>query len=343
VARAGGVAGDRLRVRDDQNASALRAYLVTGSMEEGSIVVRHSGRAYAGADDLRRMQATVAAAFATTGLRVGDLAWLSRQQTHRHLSLDIRLWEDGDGQVVGWTFFRVNGGFNTFVAPGYGDPAFVDELLDVIDEAARTAVAAGDALTGLYYTYGVDLARSEEDRALATALQRRGFAPVPSTGGVLRRDLDRLPPPAVPAGYRLRAVETPAHVLGRVEAHRAAFAPSDVTQKMYERVRRTWPYRPELDRIATTEDDEVVAFCTAWIDEENAAGLLEPVGTHPAHRRRGLAKAVCLDALRALRDAGARIAEVGFENTAAFATYQSIGFARIAEDLVFRRDVVPLP
>jgi ribosomal protein S18 acetylase RimI-like enzyme len=268
---------------------------------------------------------------------VGDLAWLSRHQTHRHLALDVRLWHDGAGHLVGWTFVRANGGFNVFVAPGHAAPAFLDELLGVVEATARAAGAAGDAATALY-TYGVDLARSDEDRALAAALRRRGFAPAPATGGLLRLALDRLPAPEPPAGYRLAAVDTPAQVVGRVEAHRAAFAPSELTLAMYERVRRTWPYRPDLDRVAATAAGEVVAFCTAWLDGANAAGLLEPVGTHPAHRRRGLARAVCLDALRVLRDAGARTAEVGFGTEAALATYRSLGFARVADDLVFRKD-----
>lgn len=295
-----------------------------------------ANRVYAGADDLRRMQAAVAAAFASTGMRVGDLAWLSRHQTHRHLALDIRLWEDDAGQLVGWTFFRPNGGFNVFLAPGQGEPAFVDALLDVIDETARRAVAAGDPLDSLY-TYGIDLSRSAEDRALAAALERRGFAPEAATGGLLRRGLGQVAVPVVPAGYRLATVETAEQVTGRVDAHRAAFAPSALTLEQYARVRRAWPYRPELDRIVTTDDGVVVAFCTAWIDEANGAGLLEPVGTHPTHQRRGLAKAVCLDALHALRVAGAHTAEVGFGTEAAFATYRSIGFTLGAADLVYRR------
>jgi predicted N-acetyltransferase YhbS len=127
-------------------------------------------------------------------------------------------------------------------------------------------------------------------------------------------------------------------MLGRVTAHQAAFAPSDLIVERYERVQARWPYRPELDRIVLTESGEIVAFCTAWNDEENAAGLLEPVGTHPAHQRRGLARAVCLDALRALRAAGARTAQVGFGSAAGQATYQSIGFALAAADTVYRRD-----
>ena len=79
----------------------------------------------------------------------------------------------------------------------------------------------------------------------------------------------------------------------------------------------------------------MVAFCTAWLDAQNASRLFEPVGTHPDHQRRGLARAVCLDACRALRAAGARTAQVGFTTQAGFATYSSLGFTRSGPDLIF--------
>jgi predicted N-acetyltransferase YhbS len=303
-------------------------------------VTARAGRPYAGAADLRRMEAALAAAYGGTSLRVGDLAWLSREHTHRELSLDIRLWEDAQGRLIAWTWFRPDGEFNAFVAPGAGHAALFDELLAVVDAAARAAVAAGDPPVGLA-TYGIDPARSAEDRGLAAALRRAGFRPDPDAGGVLTPSLERLPEPVLPAGYRLGWVQTRAHLLGRVEAHRAAFAPSELTARKYERVQRTWCYRPELDRVVLTGADEVAAFCTAWLDAANAAGLLEPVGTAPAHRRRGLARAVCTDALRALRTAGARTAQVGFGSAAAYATYRAAGFARRGADLAFRRDPAP--
>lgn len=293
-------------------------------------------RPYAGAEDLRRMQAAVARAYAITTLRVGDVAWLMRYQTHRHLSLDIRLWEDDSGSIVGWVYLRSFGGFNVFVAPGFADEALLDEMLGVVEEMARASVAAGDPPVGLY-TYAVDVRYSAEDRALAAALERHGFRVDQKSGGVLTRPLEGLPEVVVPAGYRLGWVRTRAELLGRVAAQQAAFAPSDLTVERYERVTRTWPYRPELDRIVLTDDDEVVAFCTAWLDAENAAGLLEPVGTHPAHQRRGLAKAVCLDALYALRAAGAKTAQVAYAREAAAATYRSLGFEDSASDTVYRK------
>ena len=71
-------------------------------------------------------------------------------------------------------------------------------------------------------------------------------------------------------------METRADVISRVEAHRAAFAPSELTFKKYDRARRSWAYRPELDRVVCAPDGEVAAFCTAWLDEQNRAGLLDP-------------------------------------------------------------------
>jgi len=294
-------------------------------------------RAYAGMVDLRRMQASLAAAFLTTSLRIGDLAWLALHHSHRELSLDIRLWERSDGRLIGWTFFRSKGEFNVFTVPGYADDGLVDEMLTVIEQAAHAAISAGDPPVTLH-TYGIDPNRSDEDRLVSVALQRDGFE-LAQQGGVLMLPLDQVGEPFLPGGYRLDAVRDRDLVISRVEAHRAAFAPSDLNLEKYERVRRTWPYRPELDRIITTDDGVGVAFCTAWIDEENASGLLEPVGTAPAHQRRGLATAVCLDALRALRDAGARTAQVGYESDAALATYQTIGFEPRWHEVSFRKPI----
>jgi len=296
-----------------------------------------TSRPYSDATDLRRIQALVARAYQITSLRVGDLAWLTRYYTHLDLALRVRLWEDDPGRLVGWTYLRHFGGFNVGVAPGHADAALLDEMLSVVDVTARASIVAGDPPVSLY-TYGLDLSRSDEDRALAAALELHGFHAMPSTGGVMTRSLDQVPEPELPPGYHLGWVQTQEQMIGRVEAQRSAFAPSTFVLEHYERVRRTWPYRADLDRVALDENGSVVAFCTAWLDEENAAGLLEPVGTDPAHQRRGLARAVCTDALRALREAGAKIAQVGYESEAGRATYGSVGFTLSATDLVLRRD-----
>lgn len=307
-------------------------------------------RAFTGPVDLRRMQEAVAGAFACTSVRVGDLAWLTRQKPLAEHAEDIRLWEERDGTLAAWAFVRADGGFNLFIDPRADAASLAEELLDWVERVERRLRAAGPA-PARTYTYGIDTARSDTDRALAAALRRRGFT-VGTSGGLLVRALDDLPPAVPPEGYRLAALRPETRIEDRVAAGRAAFPGSTMTVDTYRRARATWPYRSDLDRVVLADDGHadgdhaddgrgdghaddgrVVAFALAWLDERNRSGLLEPVGVHPAHQRRGLGSAVCLDALHALRAAGAREAEVAYDTPAAEATYRRLGFTlRWSED-----------
>jgi len=173
------------------------------------------------------MQAIVARAVRTTSLHVGDLAWLVRGHTHRELALYVRVWED-DARLIGWTFSRPNGGFNLFVVPGRATDGLVDEMVTTIAGDATASVSAGDPPVDPY-TYGIDVARSPEDRALAAALEQHRFTTQVGASGVLSRTLDALPPVSAPSGYRLAEVRSPEHITGRVETHRLAFPPSELT------------------------------------------------------------------------------------------------------------------
>ena len=118
-------------------------------------------------------------------------------------------------------------------------------------------------------------------------------------------DLTGLAPvPEVP-GYAFRAVR-PDEYDARAACHRASWsATSKVSGEAYRRLMATPPYRPALDWVAVTPDDEMVASCCVWLDVPTGVALVEPVGCHPELRRRGLASAVSLAALHAARGAGA--------------------------------------
>jgi hypothetical protein len=58
----------------------------------------------------------------------------------------------------------------------------------------------------------------------------------------------------------------------------------------------------------------------------------------PARQRRGLARAVSLDALRALRGAGATTAQVVYGSEAARTTCTSMSFTNLAADTIYRRE-----
>lgn len=87
-------------------------------------------------------------------------------------------------------------------------------------------------------------------------------------------------------------------------------------------------------------DGTFASFCLAWHDARHRVGELEPVGTHPAFRRRGLA-AASVSGLRALRDAGADAAIVYARGDAAYPApgrlYRSLGFRPYARIVTYRR------
>ena len=158
---------------------------------------------------------------------------------------------------------------------------------------------------------------------------------------VNRRSLDEVDEPRVPDGYRLTTMAEYDDVSSRAAAQRAAFGGSRLTDEVFAQLQQAWPYRADLDCVCVAPDGSVASYALAWLDERNRVGELEPVGTLPEHRRRGLARAVNLFALQRLRAAGAETGLVGSRGDAAYPIpsrlYESIGFREIRRFVRFSR------
>jgi ribosomal protein S18 acetylase RimI-like enzyme len=256
---------------------------------------------------------------------VGDLAWGRFEHLDRDHDWPTALWES-DGQVVAWGWAHLPGDLDLLV-----DPARADLADEVLAWFATLATADAPTVTVL-----------DGEPHLIEALRRYGYTYDPDAPFFvhLARRLDRLPAPGVPAGFTGRHVGGD-DVAARVAVHQAAFGPSRVTEASYRAVMAAWPYRAELDRVVQAPDGRLAAYCLAWLDERHRVGELEPVGTDPALRRLGLAKAACLDAMHALRDAGAEQAIVYARGDAAYPgpirLYQALGFEPYARTLTFTR------
>jgi GNAT superfamily N-acetyltransferase len=269
--------------------------------------------------DLRLIQELCAESWRQLGpyapVHVGDVAWWMYQRPNRLADSKVQLWlDDGACIAFGWNWLS-KGDLDCVVHPDR--PECLDDVL-----------AWADAAT---------VFTQESDVAKIARLEAHGYARI--DGEVYNHmvvELDgKLGEPQVPAGYRLRTVG-PEDLDRRVEAHRAAFAPSRVVPESYARLQQEWPYRLDLDHVLEAPDGTFAAVCLAWLDEENRAGLLEPVGTHPDHRRRGLATAVCLGALRSLRAAGATVAVIGsLDPSPAETVYERLGFTSVTRHVPY--------
>ncbi|WP_370948206.1 GNAT family N-acetyltransferase [Amycolatopsis sp. cg5] len=284
-------------------------------------------RRYAGPEDLRAMQSLTERVWTLgTYCHIGDQAW---ERTHiggREAEWPTAIWEDG-GQVVAWGWTFLPGGLHFLVDPAR--PELADEVLRWFDTVAETDERSITLL--------------DKETHLRAALERQGYRLGDSTvhNDYMRRSLHDLPEPVVPQGFRVRHIE-PGDLSRRVAVHHAAWEPSRVTEDSYRAAMETWPYRSTLDWAAEAEDGTFVASCLIWLDGRNRVGLIEPVGADPRFRRRGLARAVCLAALGAVRDAGADQAIVypvrGLAKAAAAAPlYENLGFSSYARTLTYVR------
>ncbi len=292
-------------------------------------------RYYAGPADLRAMQALAQSIWSKRSrFHVGDLAWGRFQHQGREPEWPTTLWET-DGSVLAWGWVQLPDALDFMVHPTRSQLA--DEVLDWFGR-----VATGDQLS---------VTVLDVETHLIDALIRNGYAE--SAGApfdlYMERNLDGLPEPQLPAGFTARHVRGDADLARRAEVHRAAWSatlvpsprPSRVTAASYRNVMVAWPYAPELDWIVEAPGGQFAACCIAWLDEANRVGELEPVGTHPEYRRLGLARAICLYGLHALRRHGAKNAVVYPRGDDAYPVpakvYGSLGFRPYARTLNYSR------
>ncbi len=308
-----------------------------------------SSRAWASRDDLRAMTDLMSRTW--TGPRrplvpgtPGDLEWWTATGGRdADWAARIRIWELG-GDVVGWGWVNPPGHLDWFVGDGLSareEATIREEMLDwqqlVALRTVRARLRAGEPVEPVQLETWAGEGWSEE-----AFLRSRGWT---ATGTALSQhvqalDID-LDPPRVPDGYVLRTVVGPDEIPARVAVHRAAFAPSRVTEETYAILVEQDHYAFDHDLVLEAPDGSFAAFAICWSDPAGSIGEFEPVGTHPDHQRRGLGRVVMRAGLRRMRRDGLQDALVFSlqSNTASEALYRSAGFDIVA---THRRYVKPL-
>lgn len=259
----------------------------------------------------------------------GDLHWWMYQHTDKLEEVRIALWEDA-GRLVGWTWLWLPQTLFSYVPAEHRAGPLFEEMLACFEAEAVSAGAR---------QLDVDVLDAHEDEL--SLLEARGYRLIPGESMEhMTCRLAEVEATAPAAGFEVRPVRMPEELGARVEAHRAAFAPSGVTTESYCEVIARPPYRGDLDWVAVGGDVLCAAYALVWLDEENGVAELEPVGTHPDFRRKGLARAVCSSALTAARGLGAETGLVyAVTGSPAVALYESLGFRSVARHVQLRREV----
>jgi mycothiol synthase len=152
---------------------------------------------------------------------------------------------------------------------------------------------------------------SHDDGARAKRLSDRGYRELGPREILWGLTLP-VEPPSPPSldGYRVRLADltAPEDRRGLIEITRIVFGVSfDADAIDLE----AWMRTDREYLVAATEDGKWAAWCGVWSSPEISVGQFEPVGTHPAHRRRGLASAVMVAGMRWMVERGLHTAFVG--------------------------------
>lgn len=191
---------------------------------------------------------------------------------------------------------------------------------------------------------------AREGDPLSAALSETGYAAIAYEAQMIRPDLENIPTFELPDGLEVRPVR-PEHLRTIWEADKAAFrdhwGQGEPDETDWEEF-LGFPHRDEsLWRIAWA-GDRVVGQVRSFVNrEQNEAlerrrGWTEYISTARDWRRRGVARSLICDSLRALRDRGMTEAALGVhvENpNGAFTLYESLGFDVVHQVVTLERQL----
>jgi GNAT superfamily N-acetyltransferase len=300
-------------------------------------------RRWSGAADTGAMQRLASRCW-PQGLHPGGLGW--SQATHQ-LAGELVVIDGRHGDLEGWA--------------GVSQPGHL--ALQVAADRPRVRNALIEWLVGT--AQGTELSVDVYDDQTRQDFVHRGFVQTSPPFGYyqmgqpgLSAAVNDVSGPAV-VGYAIRDVQADEDE-ERVAVHRAAWRPADLpfhpnhqpaldeslsssfTLESYRRVQSTDLYDISLDLVAVAPDGSFAGCCIGWLDRATGWAEIEPLGIVPAHRRRGLALALCAETARRVARAGGHHV---FINTgpsdmypAPYAAYRKAGFEPFIRGTTLSRD-----
>ena len=241
------------------------------------------------------------------------------------LSAAIFLWQDDQGRLISMLNPESPGEVFLQVDPDFRSTELEVEMMAMAEMQYALTLPDGRQKLTIRCPTGDELRKD--------LLTRRGYTRQPGMEYQRRRDSSQaLPVISIPVGYTIRPLGDEDELPARSWVSWKAFHPDEPDSnykgwEWYRNVQCAPLYRSDLDLVAVAPDGELAAFCTVWFDEATASAAFEPVGTHPAHQRRGLGKALMVEGLRRAHALGATLVTVGSYSEAAGALYDSVGFS----------------
>jgi GNAT superfamily N-acetyltransferase len=284
-----------------------------------SVRVQRGGRGLA-AEAIRTLTTWAPRHAAAAGLHAGDVGW--------HLRLD-------DADLEETLAIVRDGGDAVAVAliePGMVRPTVRHDRTDDLDVAR----ALGELVASIPTSEGA-ACDAATDSALRAWLVANGWEIDPDPWALLYRPLSTADHGEGEA--LAEPLSSDDDVADRVAVQFNAFERSTFTVPRWRQMAAGPGYRAELDLLRRDQAGVPVAAATGWAAGPGKVAILEPVGTHREHVRRGHGRAVTPAVIGALARAGASgvAVQTPESNPAAVRAYEACGMRRVDSLHALRR------
>ena len=277
-------------------------------------------------------------------------------RNYRHLKncdpYQDMLFAEVDGQVIGYTrvtWYMTVEGYRIYQHFGFLLPAWrrrgIGRAMLRHNQRRLLQIAAGHA--GDEPRYFESFAAETEVSATALLLSE-GYTAVRHFYQMVRPNLEDIPEAPLPAGLEVRPVR-PEHYHAIWQANSEAFQDHWGYSAENEPSLEEWMEDPNFDpslwRVAW-DGDQVAGMVLSYIDaRENEEykrkrGYTEDICVRRPWRRRGLARALLVQSLWALKERGMEEAALGVDTeniSGALRLYESVGFRPVKRDTVYRK------
>jgi ribosomal protein S18 acetylase RimI-like enzyme len=176
----------------------------------------------------------------------------------------------------------------------------------------------------------MSLVVDDNDEGRIALLSELGFQKGEMDGDKQIRPLDApVPDYSLPRGYTIRHAVVEEDYMEYREVQKSVFRHiKDMSKEQLLLYSRASFYKEDLDIVAVDSKGNFAAFCNVRMDPISKIAELEPVGTHPDHRKLGLGKAVICEGLKRLEkyEPSAMVIIGAAPSEGARRLYESVGF-----------------
>jgi mycothiol synthase len=267
---------------------------------------------------------------------------------------DMRFVEAG-GQAIGYsrvTWWAEPQGSQIYRSLGFLLPAWRRKgigsvLLDWGEKRLLEIAAQNPPARERYF----ESEAAESQTGTLALLEGRGYIPVRHFFTMVRPDLENIPETTMPPGLEVRSVQMEdlqAIRAASLEAFRDHWGFSEENEPTVEQMVEDPNFDPSLWRVAW-DGDQVAGMVLSFIDaRENESynrlrGWTENICVRRPWRRRGLARALLVQSLHAVRERGMQEAALGVDTqnlSGALNLYESVGFRTVKRWTAYRKPML---